>query len=1009
MRVDVTRQAGTANIQRRRGAGRRKSEPPGVRQMKRASIFSSLRLAILRLTRSWELLLAVGAGILVAVVLICTVPLYDALVANIQLQRAINTGDPTVRNVQPSVTSSLITPQLREQSNHVVTGLASQYLNFASSTPVYYTVSDNMLMLKAGTHSFNPADPHTPNLIFEAFDYSVAGPHMHFVAGTIPSAVGSGQPPQVAVTEQMAQDLGLNVGDLIQGTEFGDHSRTIPLSISGIWIPSESDPFWNGASFARATSGVVDYKLLVTFDAFFNQVGAFSSVGMQQNWIFYTRPDTINTGNMSSISTSIGNLRSRLNGDILTLPGVTSVGLETSLDSVIGDIQSQEDLLSLPLYVIVAQVVGLALLFVATMAGLLIEGQTQEISTLKSRGASGTQLLATFTTQGLLLGLFAAIAGPFLAALLGTALIHWFIPASTLTGAGVSAQYFGQIASPATVIVPAVIGALLGAGAVTYSAWQSSRLDVLAFRREQGRSTRIPFWKRYYLDIVLAALCLAGYLELNQFGGASIREQLAGGTSPLLLLAPALLLLAGALLVLRLFPYGAALCSRLAARSNGLTPLLAFSQVERHPSRYSRMTLLLVLAVGLGLFALAFDSSLATNGYDRAAYSVGSDIRFSAVTEANNGIGEHDTGILMQRLQKLPGVLSITQAYRDLVSTTPDEGSEQVDALGIDPATFEQAAGVVSWRSDYSSTPLGALLKEMQSHAKGGTSGSVTAPIWAIVSTQFARHYQVKVGDQFTLLLSNSVAANTAFVVGATTDEFPTLYPGNKPGGFIVIDLSDYLSALRSSAQPGVDPGIYGPNEYWMRTTDDRGQHAALLRQLANPEIVPESAVQTQTYSLANQASQIAANPVSAGMRGLLLVGAVTAAVLAILGSVIQALLATEQRARQFAVMRTLGMSGRQLTFVLLGEQAIVYFFGLIGGTLLGLVLVTATLPFLQFSDTTINPAIVGVPPYLLTLDGRSTLVFYLALLLAFLAALLIASRYARSIGLGDALRLGED
>jgi putative ABC transport system permease protein len=1009
MRVDVTRQARTANIQRRRGAGGRKSHAPGVRQMRRASIFSSLRLAILRLTRSWELLLAVGVGILVAVVLICTVPLYDSLVANIQLQRAINTGDPTVRNIQPTVTSSVITPQLREQSNHIVTGLASQYLNFAASTPLYYTVSANMLMIKAGTHSFNPADSQTPNLIFEAFDYSAAGPHMHFVSGTFPSAAGSGQPPQVAVTEQMAQDLDLKVGDRIQGTEFGDHSRTISLSISGIWIPNESDPFWNGASFARAASGVADYKLLVTFDAFFNQVGAFSSVGMQQNWVFYTRPGVINTGNMNSISTSIGNLRSRLNGDVLTLPGITGVGLETRLDSVIADIQSQEALLSLPLYVIVAQVVGLALLFVATMAALLVEGQTQEISTLKSRGASGTQLLATFTTQGLLLGLLAAIAGPFLAAVLGMALIHWFIPASTLTGAGVSAQYFGQIASPATVIVPAVIGALLGAGAVTYSAWQSSHLDVLAFRREQGRSTHIPFWKRYYLDIALAVLCLAGYVELNQFGGANIREQLAGGTSPLLLLAPALLLLAGALLVLRLFPYGAALCSRLAARSNGLTPLLAFSQVERHPSKYSRMTLLLVLAVGLGLFALAFDSSLVTNGNDRAAYSVGSDIRFSATTEANNGIGEHDTGILVQRLEKLPGVISMTQAYRDLVSTTPDEGSDQVDALGIDPATFGQAAGVVSWRNDYSSTPLGTLLEEMRSHTKGATAGNVSAPIWAIVSTQFARHYQVKVGDQFTLLLSNSVAANTAFVVGATTDEFPTLYPGDKPGGFIVIDLSDYLSALRSNAQPGVDPGKYGPNEFWMRTTSDNRQHAALLQQLANPAFVPEGAVQTQTYSLADQASQIAANPVSAGMRGLLLVGAVTAAVLAILGSIVQALLATEQRARQFAVMRTLGMSGRQLTFVLLGEQAIVYFFGLIGGTLLGLVLVTATLPFLQFSDTTINPATVGVPSYVLTLDARSTLVFYLALLLAFLAALLIASRYARSIGLGDALRLGED
>ena len=234
MRVDVTRQAGTESIQRRRGAGSRKPEAPKAWRMKRASIFSSLRLAILRLTRSWALLLAVGVGILVAVVLICTVPLYDTLVANIQLQRAINTGDPTVRNIQPSINSSRITPQIRGQSSAIVNGLANQYLrDFTSSTPVYYTVSDNMLMLKAGTHSFNPANVQTPNLIFEAFDYGVAGPHMHFVSGAAPSPVGAGQTPQVAVTEQMAQDLGLKVGDPIEGTEFGDHSQTISLSSLG--------------------------------------------------------------------------------------------------------------------------------------------------------------------------------------------------------------------------------------------------------------------------------------------------------------------------------------------------------------------------------------------------------------------------------------------------------------------------------------------------------------------------------------------------------------------------------------------------------------------------------------------------------------------------------------------------------------------------------------------------------------------------------------------------------
>jgi hypothetical protein len=102
-------------------------------------------------------------------------------------------------------------------------------------------------------------------------------------------------------------------------------------------------------------------------------------------------------------------------------------------------------------------------------------------------------------------------------------------------------------------------------------------------------------------------------------------------------------------------------------------------------------------------------------------------------------------------------------------------------------------------------------------------------------------------------------------------------------------------------------------------------------------------------------------------------------------------------------------MAGRQLTGLLLGEQIVVYAFGLVGGTLLGLLLATATLPFLEFSDTTIDPTKLGIPPYQLVFNGTGIIIFYAVLLAAFVLALATAARYATTIGLGKALRLGED
>jgi hypothetical protein len=87
----------------------------------------------------------------------------------------------------------------------------------------------------------------------------------------------------------------------------------------------------------------------------------------------------------------------------------------------------------------------------------------------------------------------------------------------------------------------------------------------------------------------------------------------------------------------------------------------------------------------------------------------------------------------------------------------------------------------------------------------------------------------------------------------------------------------------------------------------------------------------------------------------------------------------------------------------------VVYLFGLVGGTLLGLGLTTATTPYLTFSDTAVDPAAVGVPGYVLAANWSSIGVFYGALVVAFILALAIAARYSATIGLGKALRLGED
>ena len=171
------------------------------------------------------------------------------------------------------------------------------------------------------------------------------------------------------------------------------------------------------------------------------------------------------------------------------------------------------------------------------------------------------------------------------------------------------------------------------------------------------------------------------------------------------------------------------------------------------------------------------------------------------------------------------------------------------------------------------------------------------------------------------------------------------------------------------------------------------------MRRSRSPPLPSRRALQTQYQQ----------DPLTAGMTGLLLIGALTAAALAILGAIAQSALTARQRTQQFAILRTLGMSGGQLVRMLLSEQTIVYCFGLLGGTALGLALSSATLPYLQFSSSITDPDQANIPAYLFVFNTPGAALFYGALAVAFLLSLVLAARVAATVGLGRTLRLGED
>lgn len=996
-------------------------------QLQHGNSLAPVRLSLLRLRRSWRLLSTVGIGMLVAVTLICMMPLYSTLVATIQIRQTLTSTSPSQLNIATFVSSHTLTldglPRLNQKieairQREIGAFAPNDSISLQSLQPFNFVAFNGQRIVDARPDlQVDRAQPY-------AYDYAQALPHMQLLAGRLPQDVPAGQPPEVLVTPK----LNAHIGDLITLAEaiashgpFGGYFETdqqMKVRVVGIWFPRQNitDPFWNGVNFDTVDLSIKDPPPPKIYPMLFTKTGlldAFETMkqppGVRVVYLSFAQPAAFDTNNLQPYYDHLKRYEVEISAKTWSNEADDRATVGTALDKLLQQLQVQRGLLNLPLASVVALIVGLALLFVVIMASTLIESQRGEIATLTSRGASRAQVLVSFALQSMLLALLLAPLGVLLAYTLARLLARIFIPttSSILTNTLVN-----RVMPVPTALLLALAGVLLSSLAVVLAVWQSTRLDILAFRRAQGRSADVPFWQRFNLDVALIAVCIMGYLELGQFGSLNVRSQLAqvglagnqsntsqGMPDPLLLLTPALLLLAGGLLVLRFFPLAARSGAWLAARQRGAAGMLAFSQIARVTAQFSRLTLLLTLSLALGLFALGFDASIKINAAQHAAYETGGDARITLNEIASASAFANSLGASYAHL---PGVTDVTPLYRTYSNVTIGNESQNVGTLGIDPASFGRVA---SWRADYADQPLSQILDDMKAHTVGTASaGQKQYPIWTLIDDTASAAFHLAPGSRFGAIPIEGGLATISFVVGAVVHHVPTLYSGNsttQSGGYIIVNQQDLLAALQHIS----GASALGPTEYWLRTTGS-ADAASQREQLLHTTSTLYVATITDRRALA---TRYLSDPLNASMSGLMLVGAALAALLAVLGSIVQSSVSADQRVTLFAILRTLGMTRQQIRALLLSEQSIVYVFGSLSGTLLGVVLATATLPFLQFSGSLQDPTTLGIPPYILSFDSNHIAIFYVTLLATFILALVAGSWMALRAGIGRALRIGAD
>ena len=727
-------------------------------------------LARRRLMASFRIELTVLLGVTLAVLLLASAAVFNDLLAETALRRALSAAEPGDVNAWVRVFNSLDDPRTATaNSDRYLT--SRQFVRERVLAPLDDAFAETSFQIETSTFYFAgrpnldlPNDRRPRGRLqylsgLQASPDGTAG-KATLAAGrwpTLPDNPGyddaaggtDGIVIEVAVDAAGLDFLGIPLGETFQifPATGGAGQHATAVRVVGVVEPvNPDDEYWFRREKLRTyhDDNWTLVPLFTTEAALRQQVGRrYPGIYTSSAWFLQTDRLGVRAGQVDGLQDALRRMRREVSNDLPN--GSASTGLPRILE----DYEEQLLLARIPLFLMVFLVAGILAYYLTITAGMVIRARSAEIAMLKSRGATTLQIGILTLVEGLLLAGPALAAGVLLSPLLAR-ILGGLVFDAAWTGAPVSLSW--------TAVGLGAAGALLAVIVLSLATLAAARKGIVEFRQAGARPARTPFVHRYYLDLLALAVIALLWWQISSRGTALTRSL---GSRELevdftLLLGPALGLIALGLLVMRLFPLAAGLSSRLVGPFGPGWLVQGLRRIARDPIAPGSLVALLMLATALGVVGSAFSATLTRSQDDRIRYAVGADIRITHDGARRNraGIGASEQIPQSAEVMRTEGSL-LTEAF----------GSQRVSVLAVEAERFTAAAW---WRPDFGN---GAALSEMMRRLEpesGGESPGLALPpgtesltLWAqtggfqerLISVAArirdgsGRHYDVPVGD----------------------------------------------------------------------------------------------------------------------------------------------------------------------------------------------------------------------------------------------------------------------
>ena len=493
--------------------------------------------------------------------------------------------------------------------------------------------------------------------------YEPLDEHATLVGGRWP--VAGADRLEATLPEAAAKALGISVGDRLEIADSRDPEDTIGVAVVGLWRANEGDAFWSWLAERQADAEAGAQPLIVTFADV--KAHAVSAVAMQ--WWTMPALNQLAIDDIELLRRDVAGIGSGLQQ---ASPG-GGLTVRTALPSIVVTAAQSLLVTRAGILALGAQFAVLAIYAVVLVSSILVERRRTESVLLRARGGSGWHLGVMALGEAVLLAVPVAAAAPWLAASIVRAL-------AGITRSG-DVELLDAAALGETPVVLAIASAAAGAIGLTIGS------IVFNLRAERahvavGRAPSRTLGQRLGIDLALVGVAIIGFWQLRTYGAPLTRDARGAlGIDPLLVLTPAIGLLAGAVLATRFLPRMAEVAERALVRLRTAVAPLAARHVARRPLRYTRSALLLMLAVALATFAALYNGTWTRSQADQATYRAAADAR--VILSRSPAIPSWGQGGLYRAIAEVDGAAPI---FRDTVRV--GRAVRDAEMVAVEPASL---------------------------------------------------------------------------------------------------------------------------------------------------------------------------------------------------------------------------------------------------------------------------------------------------------------------------------